>query len=172
MASAKKLKHPVLMRKTSSDSNKSSATPIIKRDRKQRPKADKDGVKKARQQPQQSLLAQFESVASSTSGQPCASTEGSVPLQGSQSSEALSQPLLQPVASQLLDDVGGSVEVFGTLAAVGGEGGVQQGGVVRGPPPPLPPGVPADLTKMIEELTSVSAQCVHCLNIHRLTGAK
>ena len=160
VASAKKLKLPVLMRKSSSDSNKGSATPVLKGERKRRPKSEKEGAKKPRQQPQQSLLAQFESLTPSNSDQPYANTEGSFPMQGSQSTEALTQPLLESVERQLLDDVGGSVEVFGSLTAVGGDAGAQQGGVVRGLPPPLPPGVPADLTKMIEDLTSVSAQCL------------
>lgn len=160
VASAKKL-----MRKTSSDSSKGSATPVLKGDRKRRPKSDKEGVKKQRQQPQQSLLARLEAVAPSNSDQPCVNVEGSSPMEGSQPTETSTSPLLGSADSQLnldslrVDDVGGSVELFGSPVAVGGDAGAQQGGVVKGPPPPLPPGVPADLTKMIEELTSVSVQC-------------
>lgn len=169
VASAKKLKHPVLMRKTSSDSSKGPATPVLKGEKKRRPKAEKEGVKRSQQQPQKSLLAQFESVTPGNTVQPCASAEGSLPIQGDQSAERSNQPLLQSAASQLLEDVGGSVDVFDSLTAVGGDAGAKQGGVVKGPPPPLPDGIPADLAKMIEDLASVSPQCaLWCLKIHRL----
>lgn len=162
VASAKKLKLPVHMRKTSSDSSKGSATPVLKGERKRRPKSDKDGVKKQRQQPQQSLLARLEAVAPSNSDQPCVNIDGASPMDASQPMETSTSPPLGTVDSQLdslrVDDVGGSVELFGSPVAVGGDAGAQQGGVVKGPPPPLPPGVPADLAKMIEDLTSVSAQ--------------
>ena len=165
VASAKKLKLPVLMRKTSSDSSKGSTTPVLKGERKRRPKSDKEGVKKPRQQPQQSLLAQLAAVAPSNSDQPGASIGRTTPVFGSQLSETSASPPLgsgdspSNIDNVRVDDVGGSVEVFGSPVAVGGDAGTPLGGVVKGPPPPLPPGLPADLTKMIEELTSVSAQC-------------